>query len=369
MMKISPRMEINLDKLTHNATVLKKLYGKKGIEVTAVVKGAVGSLPVAEAIIFSGIQSLADSKIANIKKMKEAKIPATFILLRSPALSEVKDTVKYADISLNTELEVIRALSHEAERQGKIHSIILMVEMGDLREGIMQKDLPAFINEVLELKGVQIVGIGTNFACFGGVIPTERKMMEFSDLVRSLSNQFNLKLRYVSGGNSANYQWMMSATDVGIVNHVRLGESILLGTDPVSQKLIPGLYGDAFRFVGEVIEVKRKPSVPYGRRAANAFGEKTVFKDRGIMQRAILGVGRQDVLVSGLSPTQPVEILGSSSDHIILNAKNTDIKVGDEVVFIPNYGAMLSAMTSPYVHKQYIYTKKKKKLLLQKTIA
>jgi len=367
-MKVTPRIEIDLDKISYNASLLKKWYGKKGIEVTGVIKGVAGSVPVAKALYLSGINNLADSKIANIRKMKEAHIPATYILLRSPALSEVVDTVSYADISMNTELEIIRALDQEAKRQRKVHSIIIMVEMGDLREGILPKDLPAFLHAVLNLKGVRVVGIGTNFACYGGIIPTPKKMQEFSELVKSMVDKFQLELTFISGGNSANYQWMQSVEDVGCINNIRLGESILLGTDPVSQKPIPGLYHDAFRFVAEVIESKRKPSVPYGKRASNGFGEKVHFEDRGVIRRAILGVGRQDVLVSGLKPLSGVEILGSSSDHIILDAKNIDLKPGDEVAFIPNYGAMLAAMTSPYVHKQYVHWKKRKNLLLQKTV-
>jgi predicted amino acid racemase len=48
--------------------------------------------------------------------------------------------------------------------------------------------------------------------------------------------------------------------------------------------------------------------------------------------------------------------LGSSSDHTILDAKKTDLKIGDEVKFSLTYGALLSVMTSPYVFKKYIDT-------------
>ena len=44
------------------------------------------------------------------------------------------------------------------------------------------------------------------------------------------------------------------------------------------------------------------------------------------MRRAILGVGLQDVLVSGLTPRSDIEILGASSDHIIVNTKEDRIK-------------------------------------------
>ncbi len=99
--------------------------------------------------------------------------------------------------------------------------------------------------------------------------------------------------------------------------------------------------------------------MPFGNRGKNAFGEILSFKDRGMMRRAIVGVGRQDILVSGLTPLQPLEILGSSSDHIILDAKDIDLKPGDEVPFSLNYGALLSVMTSPYVYKTYFRVESK----------
>lgn len=350
-MGINPRIEINLDKIRHNVKVLKGLYGKKGIKITGVVKGVFANHKVAKVLIESGIESLADSKISNIEKMKKANLKAIFILLRTPAMSEIQKVVEFADISMNTEIEVIRALSAEAVKQKKTHEIILMVEMGDLREGTLLKDVPAIIREVLTLPCIKVSGIGTNLTCYGGVIPTEKNMDVFSTFVKNIKRQFGLPLTYISGGNSANYNWFMNTGDVGEVNNIRLGEAIFLGCETVNGKAIPKLFSDAFCFIAEVIESKLKPSVPYGQRGKNAFGEVLSFQDRGIIRRAIVGVGRQDVLVSGLTPILPLEILGSSSDHIILDAKKVHLKVGNEVAFSLSYGALLTAMTSPSINK------------------
>lgn len=346
-----PRIEINLDKIAINTKILTQLYSQKGIQLTGVVKGVFANPKVAQILIENGIESLADSKISNIEKMKKANLQATFILLRTPAMSEIQKVVEFADISMNTELEVIRALSAEAVRQQKIHQIILMVEMGDLREGILMKDIPAYIREILKMPHIQISGIGTNLACYGGIIPTEQNMRVFSSLVKDIKRQFSLKLPFISGGNSANYNWFMNTNDVGEINNIRLGESIFLGRETVNGKLIPKLFSDAFCFIAEVIESKLKPSLPFGIHGINAFGERVLFKDRGIIRRAIIGVGRQDVLVSGLTPLRLVEILGSSSDHIILDAKKIDLKLGDEIAFSLDYGALLSVMTSPAINK------------------
>ncbi len=350
----APRLEIELDKIVHNSRELTALYSSKGIGVTAVTKGVCGSPEIASALLKSNISSLSDSRIANIRKMREAGVKAQFILIRSPMPSEVEQVIALADVSLNTEISVIRLLAEHAARRGKIHRVILMVELGDLREGILPSDIKPIVEETIGLEGVELIGIGTNLACFGGIRPTEAKMRELSLIADNLHREYEINLEIVSGGNSANYQWFVSTSDVGLINHLRIGEAILLGCDPLTRKRIPNLYTDAFTLVAEVIELKTKPARPYGEITQDAFGHVPVFEDRGRMKRAILALGEQDVDASGITPSIAASILGASSDHLILDARDSGLEVGMEVRFDVNYGALLRAMTSPYVEKVYL---------------
>jgi len=228
-----------------------------------------------------------------------------------------------------------------------------MVELGDLREGIMPSDLEDNIKEVIALKGIKLAGIGTNLACFGGIKPDDEKMRYLSSIAENIEDMFKLKLEFISGGNSANYNWFLSTKDVGKINNLRIGESIFLGRETLDRKPIPELFTDAFTLTAEVIESKIKPSLPYGDVYQDAFGNTPKFNDRGLIKRVIFGIGLQDVLVSGLTPILNIDILGASSDHIIVDAKQTNLKVGNTVEFNLNYGALLSAMTSPYINKKY----------------
>jgi len=352
---ITPRIEINLVKIAYNIDKLIKLYHSKGIEMTGVIKGVCGQIEIAKVYVEMGIKSIGDSKISSIQKMREADIEAEFVLLRIPGLSEIDSVIKYADISLNTELTVIKRLNDSAKTQNKIHKIILMIEMGDLREGILPNDIDDIAKEVLALSNIEIVGIGSNFACFGGVKPTEDKMNHLASIALKLKQAHpTIMLTHISGGNSANYNWLVTTENTGEVNNLRVGESILLGRETLSRMPIPDLYTDAFTFVADVIESKIKPSAPYGEIAQNTLGITPEFEDRGNMRRVILGVGFQDVLISGLTPLLDLEILGSSSDHTVVDAKETNLQVGDEVRFSVNYGAMLSIMTSANISKKFI---------------
>lgn len=350
---VTPRIEIDLEKIAHNAKTLKKLYGSKGISITGVTKVVCGDPKIADVLVKSGISILADSRIDNIRKMRKAGIQAQFLLQRTPIPSQTELVVRYTDVSLNTELSVIKGLSRSAVKQGITHKIILMVELGDLREGLLPSDLENTVKEIIVLKGIEFVGVGTNLACFGGIEPDEEKMEYLSTIVKNIEEKFGLTLEFVSGGNSANYNWFISTKDIGKINNLRLGESIFLGCETLYRKHIPNLFTDAFTLITEVIESKIKPSVPYGNVHQDAFGNTPKFQDRGQIRRAILGVGLQDVLVSGLTPMLDIDILGASSDHIIVDAKQIELNVGNGVSFNLNYGALLSSMTSPYVIKKY----------------
>lgn len=353
MKALMPRIEITLSQIRHNARILSELYGQKGISLMGVSKATLGNPAIAEAMIQGGVKFIADSRIENIRKMKNAGISTQFVLLRT-ALSQAEAVIKTVDISLNTELETVKELSHYAIVHGTIHRIMIMVELGDLREGILPCDLSQFINKILDLPNIKISGIGCNLACYGGIKPDNQKMYELSELADGIEKEFQLELEIISGGNSANYEWYQSAQKVGRINNLRLGESILLGCETIHRKTIPGLYTNAFNLIAEVIESKDKPSLPFGEICQNAFGTVPTFLDRGIRRRVIIALGRQDILVSGLTPHRDLKILGSSSDHLVLDTNHDDCQVGSEVKFNLDYGGLLSAMTSPFIAKQFV---------------
>jgi predicted amino acid racemase len=353
MKAFMPRIEITLSQIQHNARILCEIYGEKGISLMGVSKAVLGEPLIAEAMIRGGVKFIADSRLENIQRMKIARISATFVLLRT-ALSQAESVVEDVDISLNTEIETIKELDYYAKMHNKIHQIILMVEMGDLREGILPGDVFLFIKKVLSLPHIKIIGLGCNLACYGGIKPDNQKMQQLSDLTDAIEKEFQINLSITSGGNSANYEWYKSVRKVGRINNLRLGESILLGRETVDSKAIPTLHTNAFKLIAEVIESKSKPSIPYGEIGRDAFGNIPVFRDRGIQNRAIIALGKQDTLISGLTCERDLQILGSSSDHIVLETPNFCLKTGVGVNFTLDYGSLLAAMTSPFVKKQFI---------------
>jgi len=355
----TPRLEIDLDKIYHNAHQLVTRLTEHGISVTGVTKAALGSVEMANTLLQAGVTGLGDSRIENIKALRLAgsrvltkDTPMT--LIRSPMLSQIEQVVRYADTSCNTEIEVIKKLSREAQKQACIHQILLMVELGDLREGIMPEDLMETVREVLNLPHILLKGIGTNLACRSGVSPDANNMAMLSELADRIEDEFNLTLEMVSGGNSANLLWALQGNkETGRVNNLRLGEAILLGCETLQRQPIAGLYTDAITIIAEVIESKIKPSKPTGEIAQTAFGEAQPITDRGSVRQTILAIGIQDIDPCGLQAPVGIEILGASSDHLVIESTEDVLLVGEEVTFQLNYSALVRSMTSPFVSKEF----------------
>ena len=350
-MLTAPRLEINLDKIYHNAYTLVTQLAARGISVTGVTKATLGLPEIADTLVRAGVAGLADSRIENIEAMRRARVPASMTLIRSPMISQADRVVRHADVSFNTELDVIRTLSAAAALAGKTHGIVLMVELGDLREGIMPGNLEQAVRQTLRFPNITLEGIGANLACRSGVAPDARNMTELSTLADAIESTFGIRLGIVSGGNSGNLPWALDGAATGRINNLRLGESLLLGREPLGRQQIDGLHTDAFTLVGEVIEVTVKPSEPWGEIAQTAFGQQPPATDRGPVAQTILAIGRQDTDPDGLHPPPGIEVVGASSDHLIVYAERGRVDVGAELRFQLNYSALVRAMTSPFVTK------------------
>lgn len=348
-------MVINVEKFRHNIEAVKKEMDAKGIEIFGVSKVFSGNPWIAKEYEQAGIKAIGESRLKNLEKLQNLKMDK--VLLRLPMHSEVENVITYADISLNSEISTIELLSNEAMKQGKVHQVILMVDFGDLREGIYDKEeLYSIVEKALTFKGIKLIGIGTNLTCFGAVIPKISHMNKLVRIRKELEDHFDIKLDYISGGNSSSYYLLDHPEWPEEVNNLRIGEIFVCGRETAYEERVKGTYDDVFVLEAQIIELKKKPSLPEGESGVDAFGNKPVYVDKGEMMRAICAIGRQDVGIDGLMLIdEGIEILGGSSDHMILDVTNgkRDYKVGDTIKFKLKYGGILGVMTSEYVKKVY----------------
>lgn len=356
-----PRLVVDLKKLQANldavATITKE---QGGCSLMIVTKGMCAHKEMCEMIAqHPAVDFMADSRVANIKTYADiarANGKKT-TLLRIPMHAEAADVVKYVDLSFNSELSTIRLLNEEAGKLGVKHNILLMIDLGDLREGIFYQNEELIfetVEEILSMENIQLYGVGVNLTCYGAIIPKNDNLSNLVAVARKIEDKFGIKLEMVSGGNSSSiYLIGKGELPEGITN-LRLGESFLLGNDTAYGEKLPGTCSDALVLEAQIVELKEKPSLPIGEVGVDAFGQKPYYEDRGIIKRAIIAIGKQDTDIDSMEPLDPkVDILGGSSDHIILDVtkSDTEYKVGDIVQFVVGYGGMLKTATSPYVEK------------------
>jgi len=345
-----PALTINKTKLAQNIKIIQDLCKQNNLSFCAVTKVFCANPKITQIYYDAGIRDFADSRIQNLKNVTFPD--CTKWLLRLPMLCEVSEVIKHSDISLNSEIETIKALSKTAQKQNKTHRIILMIDMGDLREGVMPKNAVDTALQIIKLPGIELYGIGVNYNCFGGVIPSQQSLDELINIAQGIEKKCGINLKIISAGNSGAMHFLTTKTIPTRANHLRIGEVILIGIETSYQQHINGMHTDVLRFDAQIIELKKKPSMPIGETGLNAFGERTVFEDKGDMIRAIVACGRQDVAMDAITPLdQSIKIIGQSSDHIILDLTNatTKYKIGDILGFSVSYGSILSLSTSKYV--------------------
>jgi len=293
----------------------------------------------------------------NILELRKGGFTQPITLLRIPRLSNVETVVQYADTSVNSEITVIKALAVAAQKINKIHQVILMVDVGDLREGILQENVLDIAKQISRLKSIKLLGLGTNIGCFGGVLPSPTNLGVLVELGHAIENQLGHKLEIISGGATSTLSLLENHQIPVGVNQLRIGEGILLGTDSTNGQKIPWLQQDAFSLRAEVIEVNSKPTIPIGTIGKNAFGQIPEFIDIGVRKRAIVAMGKQDVDIEGICPVdEKLIILGAGSDHLIIDITESQqgIKVGDQITFSLTYSGLLSASHSQDVEKVFI---------------
>ncbi|MEX2591351.1 MAG: alanine/ornithine racemase family PLP-dependent enzyme [Anditalea sp.] len=348
------------EKLKDNYEFLKAQFHENGISWGVVSKLLCGNELYLKELISLGVDEIHDSRISNLATVKEINPKIQTVYIKPSSKRNLAEMVRYADVSLNSELNTIKWISQEAVKQGKKHKIIIMVETGDLREGVMGDHLVDFYSKIFELPSIEVIGLGTNLNCLNGIMPSADKLIQLSLYKQIIELKFNKEIPWVSAGTSVTIPLMLNKQLPQGVNHFRVGETLFCGLDLFEEKVIEGMHGDVFELCAEIIEMQEKPLLPSGTFAANPQGETMEIDESLYGQssfRAIIDIGLLDVDPKYLIPDDgEFEILGASSDMLILNlGKNPkNYKVGDLIKFQLKYMGALAILNSNYIEKRVV---------------
>lgn len=351
---------INLDlkKLKSNFDYLNALFKKNNIEWSVVSKILSGHKEYLTELLKFEITQICDSRVSNLKEIKLINPKIETIYIKPPARRSIPRIVKYADISMNTEFETIKLLAKEAKKQNKIHQIIIMIELGELREGVLGEDFIAFYESVFKLENIKVVGIGANLSCLYGVLPNHDKLIQLSLYEQLIEAKFNKQIPYVSGGSSVTIPLILQRLLPKGINHFRVGETLFLGTDVYNNIPLKKMHSDVFKLYAEIIELIEKPVVPMGEFGTNVEGKNIEFDQTNIGEksyRAIIDLGLLDVEVKHIELVdKSLQLAGASSDMIVINLGDNkkNYVVGDLIEFKLDYMGTLRILNSKYIEKR-----------------
>lgn len=350
-------LNLNSGKLKHNYKHLEKLFSKNRIEWGVVTKLLCGNKLYLNELLKLGVKQMHDTRISNMKTIKSLNPEIQTVYIKPPAKRSIHNVIKYADVSFNTEYSTIKLLSEEACIQQKFHKIIIMIEMGDLREGIMGDQLAEFYKNVFLLPNIGIIGIGTNFNCLNGIMPNQEKLIQLSLYKKLIEVIFHRKIPWISGGTSVTLPLLIDKKIPKDINHFRIGEALYFGNNLFTGRPFKGMETDVFKLYAEIIELNIKPVLPSGDQIENVAGRIPEFdpEDEGKSSfRGILDIGLLDINPDYLIPEDDsVRIIEASSDMLVVDLGNNEkrYKTGDVISFDLKYMGVLGLMNSNYIEK------------------
>lgn len=351
---------LNKAKLKSNFNYLNSFFKENNIEWSVVTKILCGNKDYLSELLSMGISQYSDSRISNLKTIKSIDNNAQTIYIKPPAKGVIKDVIKYADISMNTDFRTIKMLSEEAQKQNVTHKIIIMIDLGELREGVMREDFVDFYSRVFQMKNIEIIGLGTNLSCLYGILPNNDKLIQLSLYKQLVEAKFDVHMPFISGGSSVTIPLVSQGLIPKGINHFRVGETLFMGTDVYNNQQFENMENDIFKLYAEVIELYEKPLIPSGELGKNLEGDTMSFDEHNYGKttiRAIIDIGLLDIDMKHLDPVDTdIKYAGATSDMVVLdlgeNPKN--YKVGDLIEFTMDYMGIVRIMNSKYIEKRTV---------------
>ena len=360
---------IQKEKIKNNIKYLGDYFGKKGIHWSLITKVFSGDKEFLKNIltddVIQKIDSIGDSRLTSLKNLKEVNPKMRTIYIKPPAKIYAEEVVQYADISLNSSFSTIQALNKAAAEAGKTHEIIIMIELGELREGVNREDIMSFYKKVFDLSNIEVIGIGSNLGCMYGIAPTYDKLLQLSLYKELISARFNKKLELISGGTSITLPLLEKEIVPKDINHFRVGEAAFFGISPLDNNKFKGLSTDTFKFQANIIELEEKKIVPEGIISDANIGQTAEYDEGDVSEKsvkAILDFGLLDVDKEGIDAIDDnLSFVGITSDMLVVDIGNNKTKegkkkysIGDRIQFKPNYMAVARLLNSKFIEKKFV---------------
>lgn len=158
--------EIDLDAIAHNCREIKKWIGDK-TELAAVIKGNAyghGIAMVAKTALENGATRFAAARVDEGIVVRKAGIEAPIFVLGYVPAEEMETAVKWRITPPIMHWHTAKALSEISSSQGVISPVHVKVDTGMGRFGLLPDEVVEFVKRLIELPGIRLEGLYTQFA-------------------------------------------------------------------------------------------------------------------------------------------------------------------------------------------------------------
>lgn len=199
-------IETNLTTIGRNIREIKWFVGS-GTAVMAVVKANAyghGFVQVAEESVRSGAAMLGVAIVNEAVSLRQSGIESP-ILVFGCALPEESSRIVSHDISqVVSNMDIVRALSRESEKQGKRVKVHAKIDTGMGRVGVPYQEAVGFIREVVRFPNVELEGLMTHFSTAdmpNDLDYTRKQLNRFVAVIRE-AEKHGVRVRWRHAANS-----------------------------------------------------------------------------------------------------------------------------------------------------------------------
>jgi predicted amino acid racemase len=347
-------LSFRLGPLRSNLDRIAEFCGRRGLKFLPVTKVIQSRPDLLAALGHPVLARVADVHPENLAKLDPTLHPDRVIL--RPNHSGAAAAARHATRVFLSDPRLGQVLGRARQGlwPGKPLEVMVMVEGGDLRDGVPWEALPEVIRILAAEPGLSVEGLGVNFGCLAGAVPDAAALDRLADGLAQTRKATGHPLREFSLGGTVFWDHLRDHAIPGEFTELRVGEAAFFGWNTSLGSSIPELDPDVFRMDLEVLEVweKNVPGPGEGTFGLNAFGVEPVHALTGRRLRAVLDGGENLAPYRALSPLAPGCILvGETHEYTVADVTGLDTEPvpGTSLSFRPGYEAVARSFLSPFL--------------------